>query len=90
MKVWIVQGRTGEYSDCSSWIIKVFASERAAATFEKALLAEAITAGISSTLRGGRMLSDYYDKVNPLDPEHTSDYTGISYFTQSAEFEEAE
>jgi hypothetical protein len=79
MKIWIVQGTTGEYSDRAEWVICAFREEGAAKALADQLnsLARAATTGISHSSRWdetepGKMLKS-------CDPQAFIDYTGTDY-----------
>lgn len=74
MKVYVVMGSTGEYSDHNEWVVGAFLSEGKAK--ERVELA--------STRARELTLPDYpYMKEgekNEYDPEFRADYTGTNYF----------
>ena len=81
MKVYVVRGSCGEYSDYRMWDVKAFASERAASDFCTGLNLWCIENGVAKD-------SDYSLKC-PLDPNFESDYTGTSYHVWDIEVEDA-
>jgi hypothetical protein len=88
--IYIVQGRTGEYEDFVTWLVRGFATERAAYAYQrkltKALEAAQLVAGWSPR-------SDHagvYDKVeaamSKLDPDFRIDYTDTVYEVLELDF----
>lgn len=93
MKVWIVEGSTGEYEDRQQWIVKAFASEEQA----EALQARLNQARLNNILKENQL--HYYNvterddyripnELLDLDQNAEVDYTGASYSLYSIDVEE--
>lgn len=83
MKIYIVFGGTGEYSDHQTWMVKAFRDEDQA----KALVENASwAANAIDAVRENRY--DSPNGANPYDPDMYMDYTGTSYYIESVELEE--
>lgn len=86
MKIYIVMGTTGEYSDRSEWPVKAFYCEKVAqdlvvAATRKAKELEVIRNSVSrydAPKRGS----------NEFDPNMQMDYTGIDYYIMETELQE--
>ena len=78
MKVFVVMGTTGEYSDRNEWPVRAFLDEAEA----QALVLAAETASREAVAASG---SAYRAGPTPLDPRHQSDYTGTRYFVYDVE-----
>ena len=74
MKIHIVQGSTGEYSDCVSWFVGAFFSEDKAQ--ERVLKA---TERANELGANGIGYSDIPDGANEFDPGMQVDYSGVRY-----------
>lgn len=88
MKVWIVEGSTGEYEDRQQWIVKAFASEERA---------EALQARLNDILKENQLhyynvteRDDYRVPNELLDLDQNAEvvYTGACYYVYSIEIEE--
>lgn len=86
MKVWIVEGATGEYEDSFNWIAKAFVSEERAKAFQ---------AKLDDILKENQLHyeniagnQDVPDELSKLDPNVDVDYTGSRYVVYSIEVEE--
>lgn len=85
MKAYVIEGRTGEYSDHREWIVKGFLDEEKAKNFV-----------IKATQEAQRLFSNREDKykqksneeIHSMDPYYQSDYTGTVYTYYSVEIEE--
>lgn len=86
MKIYVVEGHTGEYSDRNDWPVKAFVHEPAAQAFVDACTKEILPYNIKNK----------YDAVNwerirnaksPLDPNLQIDYTGTHYDYYEVELE---
>ena len=80
MKISIVMGMTGEYSDRSEWPVRAFLTARRA---EKYALAAKQRADVIAKEHGGTRLVPQdilQQKPNELDPGMQMDYTGTEYF----------
>ena len=75
MKISIVMGTTGEYSDRSEWPVRAFLTARRA---EKYALAAKQRADVIAKEHGG--MDILQQKPNELDPGMRMDYTGTEYF----------
>lgn len=82
MKVFIVFGQTGEYSDHSNWAVKGFVDKTRAEAFELAATKWAHEA----KSRVGRY--EPIKEPSPYDPKFRCDYTGTDYFTVEVEIED--
>lgn len=82
MKIYVVFGKTGEYSDRMEWPVKAFKKKEKA----ERLVSEAEKhAKIIEVTR-----KDEYrvpEGINPLDPKMQMDYTGTSYYYIEVELE---
>ena len=80
MKISIVMGTTGEYSDRSEWPVRAFLTARRAETY--ALAAKQRANEIAHEHGGPRLVSQEIlgPKPNELDPGMKMDYTGTDYF----------
>ncbi len=92
MIIYIVEGRTGEYSDHREWPVKAFVSEEKAQEFVEKVSEE--YRKIRDSYGGGgdrfwysRWLRD--GEQNPLDPDMQTDYTGTTYSYYSVELDES-
>ena len=85
MKIYVVTGRTGEYSDRREWFVKAFVSESRAA--ELVTLADKRAAELAAT--NWRSWDDDFPKYsNEHDPDMDMDYTGTSYHIDEVELDE--
>lgn len=83
MIVYVVFGRTGEYSDREEWLVKAFTSENSA----KELVLKATEA--AAKVRTSRESEYRVQKgVNLFDPEMAMDYTGTFYYYEPVELEQ--
>lgn len=85
MKIYMVEGQTGEYSDHREWPVKAFVSEKRAADFVLAVTAEYHRVG-------GENFRYYHGgaEANRLDPDMQVDYTGTTYSFYSVELDTEE
>lgn len=74
MKVYIVQGSTGEYSDHIEWLVCGYVDEKLAQERVNACSARARELIVKYTNRG-----DIPDGANEHDPRMQVDYTGVNY-----------
>lgn len=88
MKIYVVFGTSGEYSDRREWPVKAFKSKEQAEVLV-----------INATQEANRIFSangdKYYDwdnekDPNKYDPEMDMDYTGASYYIAEVELEGSE
>ena len=80
MKVWIVMGTTGEYSDRSEWPVCVYADEARAQA-----RAEAATQRAAEIYEARPRYSAPPEGANEHDPKMQMDYTGTTYFLAESE-----
>jgi len=82
-KCYAVVGETGEYSDHSVWVCKIFTDEKLANRLPKEYKDEA---NFLSMKFEGR----YYDIPHDShpDPSFRSDYTGTNYYVEEIDFED--
>ena len=76
IKIWIVEGTTGEYSDRSDWVVCAYQSEQKAEEHVRNAMLRAKE--IQST-RPSRY--DVVKGINEFDPKMQMDYTGTEYYT---------
>jgi hypothetical protein len=86
---WIVTGRTGEYSDRSEWVARVFDTEAAAIDYRERLLTlvrerRAEWDGRASYEERDALTEELRASLDPL--AHSIDYTGIDYVISRAPF----
>ena len=79
MKVYIVEGQTGEYSDYRNWPVKAFQDEQKAKAFTETLNAKAQALGIATTGCHWAESQKIVPQMQELDPGVSIDYTGVSY-----------
>ncbi len=86
MKIYLVEGETGEYDDRHSWISKAFKSKESADKFASHL---------DLNITRDSMNGEWYDLRNEIeakgkliDPSFHCDYTGTSYCVIEMELEE--
>lgn len=97
MKIYIVMGTTGEYSDRSEWPVVAYQDEAMAQAHVLAATAEAsrIQAALAATDSASRYTEEgraqYLEimKSSPYDPDLYIDYTGTSYYVMGAELQTA-
>lgn len=84
MKINVVIGTTGEYSDRTEWLVKAFTSSKAAQELV-----------VNATRRANEIHVTRPDKytlpkglTNKYDPDMQMDYTGTTYYFKDVEFEE--
>lgn len=82
MKIFIVMGRTGEYSDSREWVVCAFVSEAEAKDYvdKCSKMADELM-----VRRGSRYSYNFEPDLNPLDPYFQMDYTGTSYWAEPTE-----
>jgi hypothetical protein len=78
MKIYIVEGTTGEYSDRMEWIVCAFTNEQKA------------KAHVEGAAKRAReiFLAGYPRQRNEFDPEMQMDYSGTEYFLSETELQE--
>lgn len=76
MKVHVVMGTTGEYSDRDEWLVRAFVSRRRAEKF-----------ALACKVRANEIVAKYPDSrwdipkgEHEMDPGFRADYTGTDYF----------
>lgn len=80
MKIWIVEGTTGEYSDRTDWMVCAYTSQ------EKA--EEHASKAVHRAVEIQKARPSRYDSpkgVNEFDPDMRMDYTGTEYYTVECE-----
>ena len=88
MRIYVVIGSTGEYSDRREWLVKAFPKQELAQQLVVAATREA------KRLYAAYASSAYmdYHKIpkgsNPVDPSMETDYTGVGYHYVEVELEE--
>lgn len=87
MKVWIVEGSTGEYEDRREWIVKAFVSKEHAMSL-RTKLESVLKEEELHRENMGLNYDDIPDKLLQLDPHASVDYTGASYSLYSIDVEE--
>jgi hypothetical protein len=75
MKIYLVEGCTGEYEDHHSWIAKAFKHKPSAVAFKKKLDAICEAFGDVTT----QNYSDLGELLRQIDPHGSADYTGVTY-----------
>ncbi len=83
MKIYVVSGSTGEYSDRSEWPVKAFASKEKAEELVAAATARAKQIEATRPSKYGLPAKG----LNEFDPEMWMDYTGTSYEMAEVEFD---
>jgi len=87
LKIYIVSGTTGEYSDRSGWLVRAVKTEKQAQTLVELCTSYARENGCD---RGQDNVDwDDRDRVkaeNPYDKNMQIDYTGIRYYYEPVEF----
>lgn len=78
MKIYIVEGQTGEYADSRNWPVKAFNSQRQAKNFTAKLNARAKALGVSERFDWSKR-DVVLPQMKELDPSVSIDYTGVSY-----------
>lgn len=76
MKIWIVEGTTGEYSDRDDWAVVAYKSKKKAEDHVRnaMLRAKEIEESRESRYHAA-------EGVNQFDPKMRMDYTGTEYYT---------
>ena len=88
MRIYIVIGSTGEYSDRREWLVRAFPKQEHAQLLV-----------VTATREAKRLYAEYassgymdYHKIpkdsNPVDPSMETDYTGVGYHYVEVELEE--
>lgn len=80
MKIYIIQGSTGEYSDHKEWVVCALRDKQKAQEFIHQLVQEANT--ILSKFKNKnewRRSNDWHPEVPSNDPQFAVDYTGFNY-----------
>jgi hypothetical protein len=83
MKIWIVEGTTGEYIDRNDWVVCAYYSKQKAEEHARKAMLRAKE--IEKTRE-----SSYHvpEGVNEFDPDMRMDYTGTEYFTIECELKD--
>ena len=81
MKIWVVEGTTGEYSDRNDWSVCAYMDQQKAEDHARFAMLRAMEIQKSKKNR--------YDSVdltqNEFDPKMQMDYNGTSYYTCEVE-----
>lgn len=92
MKIYIVRGYTGEYSDQSNWLVKAFNKEKSAKKLVDDLSKLCSLIFVEMKILG--IHSEEFDQyinssgILKLDPGFLMDYTGTLYTVEEIELEE--
>lgn len=90
MKIWIVEGSTGEYSDHTEWPVCTFKTEELAKEMVELCSAEYRRTKIRREELGLDMWDELpADCVHKYDPRFTEDYTGTLWKCYPVELREA-
>ena len=89
MKIWIVEGSTGEYSDHSEWPVKAYRTEVKAKEMVELCSAEYRRI----TIERNRLELDYYEElpdicIHKYDKSFSECYTGTLYRCYDIELED--
>ena len=83
MKIWIVEGTTGEYSDRTDWVVCAYKSKKKAEDH------------VFNAMRRGKEIEKSRESryrvaegANEFDPKMRMDYTGTEYYTVECELNE--
>lgn len=87
MKIYIVEGHTGEYEDAHNWIVRAFVDESKAEAFLNTLLEKTKELGIARWPTS-KLVDAAYEQMIALDPTYHCDYTGVDYSMYDLEVEE--
>ena len=84
MKIFVVEGHCGEYSDHRDWPVKAFTSEFGAKQLVAKATRRAEEIYALAQANTGHYWVPYNERVNPLyinefDPNMETDYTGTTY-----------
>lgn len=82
MKIFVLFGHTGEYSDRQEWLVKAFVSQTLAEEVRDRCNAYAKAAPDDWDER------EKYEANNPDDPSMTMQYTGTEYRIEETELDE--
>lgn len=85
MKIYVVFGSTGEYSDRTEWLIKAFSNAEKAK--ELVINATQEADRIRVKYKSSYFNWDSKNDPNKYDPKMLLDYTGTSYYYQSVELD---
>lgn len=85
VKVYVVFGQTGEYSDHSSWPVRGFLTREKAEDFD--FMATKWARGWMERHENNRYRQEARDDRPAHDPGFRSDYTGTDYYTIEVEVE---
>jgi len=83
MRIYVVQGSTGQYDDHCEWLVKAFKSKDKAKEFVAQANEHA------ENLKSNRESEySFSDEAHPMDPNYITDYTGSSYTFHPVELED--
>lgn len=82
MKIFVVRGQTGEYSDRTEWPVKAFTDEDKAKEF--VVQADAIARELYIQAEKSHSFWSFKG-THPLDSKFEMDYTGTSYYYEEVE-----
>jgi hypothetical protein len=88
MRIWIVHGSTGEYSDRGEWVVDAHRTEEAAQARVKALEAKLHASGIERMTRWDDdwlAAKQAFQSDPDGDPNFDIDYTGTSWYLSPCE-----
>lgn len=77
MKIYIVEGSTGEYADRQNWLVKAYSSRDKADAHAQSAEKWINDYGVSEWRK---QKYDANRDLNPYDPNMSVDYTGTSYY----------
>lgn len=85
MKIHVVIGHTGEYSDHEFWFVRAFFDEEKTKRFVVEVTEEANA--VQFMFRDG-MYRQIEGAINKLDPQMRVSYTGVSYCYESVDLDD--
>ena len=85
IRVWILTGETGEYSDRTEWLVRAY-TDKAKAEAECLKFCEWLREN-GVYMDSVTNKSSIYDLKFDLDPNFQCDYTGTRYYLQETELE---
>jgi len=88
MKIYVVQGSTGEYSDHREWLVKAFKSQEKAQDFVSFLDSKLLELGLKYESVYTHEDMEKEEKMMEFDPQFQFDYTGTMYSILEVELEE--
>lgn len=85
MKIYIVFGQTGEYSDRKEWTVRAYKDKKRAKVLIELATKEALN--LHKEAEHNRLMGEPLPN-NKYDPFFKTDYTGTTYFYQEVELED--